>query len=310
MTTECLCDRDLYRLSLVSRYLSIVTFPLYLRRRQLVLSGLPYSVDLHGEGFAVVDIWRQSSYFPPLKLLRCSFNTDVALAAMEMRCIFNFFHSLRTMEHVHLENMKSVDLDNILILLGSVSGTRCHTLTLTMLAFEGSRSGLMRRGMGGEITLWQLQNLILTHCQLSPSQWLNFLFKLTIPSLRTLHVVGLVSLRAAHAFLLAHSGICALIFEKCLWTDRPTSLHRLNLPQLSILRGSSSQILLILGCFRSTRSLRELSIEANSPPQANFFDDVIQCLALCKGPLILELNLPQVTGSLPQAITGVRAMSL
>ena len=55
------------------------------------------------------------------------------------------------------------------------------------------------------------------------------------------------------------------------------------------------------------RSLRELSIEANSPPQANFFDDVIQCLALCEGPLILELDLPQVTDSLPQAITGVRA---
>jgi hypothetical protein len=196
--------------------------------------------------------------------------------------------------------MKSVDLDNILILPGSVPGTRCHTLTLTMLAFEGSRSGLMRRGMGGEITLWQLRNLILSHCQLSPSQWLNLLFKLTI-------VVGSVSLRAAHAFLLAHSGICALIFEKCLWTDRPTSLHRLNLPQLSVLRGSSSQILLILGCLRSTRSLRELSIEANSPPQANFFDDVIQCLALCEGPLILELDLPQVTDSLPQAITGVRA---
>jgi hypothetical protein len=71
------------------------------RRQQLVLSGLPYSVDLHDEGFAVVDIWRQSSYFPPLKLLRCSFNTDVALAAMEMRCMLNFIHSLRTMEHVH-----------------------------------------------------------------------------------------------------------------------------------------------------------------------------------------------------------------
>jgi len=51
--------------------------------------------------------------------------------------------------------------------------------------------------------------------------------------------------------------------------------------------------------------LHELSIEANSPLQANFFDDVIQCLALCEGPLILELDLPQVTGSLPQAITSV-----
>lgn len=190
--------------------------------------------------------------------------------------------------------------------------TGCRALTVTEVAVKDSRTGWKKKKIDGSVVLDGLEEINFEYCQLSPSQWINLLSRLNIPSLRILKILGETSMSAVYDFLLHHPDIRCLHFRKPSANDHPPASRRLNLPKLRSLQGSSSQILHLLQSLPSPPSIGKLVVEADQPVKlrrGTFVDQVMHCLALCKGPLALEITLPKerCTAGLMLDVTRISA---
>ena len=267
--------------------------PKYLRRKGITLSARRFSLIVCGEGFEVLHMWRRSPDFFTVPILFCEFDfVDVSLAVLQMQRLRKFIESLplgsqQIFNHVCLSNFETTKLQYCLDLLRTVGETGCHAITTTGLAFQDAFTE------GGEahhrIFLEGIQELCLENCQLSHPQWMNFLSKLHIVSLRELTITGKTSMVAVYHFLSQHPDICVLRLQGTA-KDLPPPSPRLRLPSLRSLHGSSSQILHLLQSLTSPPYLDELVIACNSPA-LSLLDEVTHCLAMSRGSLALEIRL-------------------
>jgi hypothetical protein len=297
MIAESLCDGDLYNLTRVSRYMAAIGCPKYLRSKGITLSPSRFSLTVCNEGFKVLPIWHRSPDFTPLPLLFCEFDladvSRVVLQMQELRTSVKLFSSgsRPIFDHILLNNFQTAKLQDSLELLQTVHETGCHAITMTGLGFEDAGTVGMKEADNG-ILLGGLQELTFEYCPLSPSQWMNFLSKLHIPSLHQLTIAGETSMVAVYRFLSQHPNIRVLRLQ-CTANDVPSSLGRLKLPLLRSLDGSSSQILHVLQSLPSMPSLDELVIQSDSPTSSHhsLLDEVTRCLTMSKGSLALEIRL-------------------
>jgi hypothetical protein len=313
MVGQYLCIRDLYSFSRVSKYTSAIACSLYLHRHNLFMSSVSDTLRLGDDKFQAVDIWYRSSGFAALRLLQCTFNSNVERAAIEMGYICKLLNSFLVLPrsgvgHIRLDNVETASLQNTRVLLAAVSATHCRALTMTGVVFQGSLSGMRR--IEGAISFRHLLSLTLTDCSLSPSQWMNFLSSIAISCLRMLHITGPTSMIAVSDFLLRHHDLYTLRFERSLWKDAPSFSRGLRLPRLQTLQGYCFQVLYVLSSFASPPFLRELVIEANPPVyprQPDYFDEVVHCLTMCQGSPTLQILLSERLQSSPLTLDSARA---
>jgi hypothetical protein len=299
MIANLLCDEDLCNLTRVSRYMAASTSAKYLCRKGLTLSPRGYSLVVRDEGFSALNVWRRTSGTSKVPALHCYFGSDTCQMALQMLWLQRFFMSLSqrpstVFDHIYLAEVKTPKLQQCLDLLGNAAMTGCRAITMTEVTIQDSRTGWKKKKDAIILKGLRLEELNFEYCQLTSSQWTNLLWKLVIPSLRMLKIMGETSMGAVYDFLLHNPGIRYIHFQKCSTTDIPSSSRRLELPKLQSLQGSSSQILNLLKCLSSPPSLRKLVVETNrhatSKPY-NFVDQVMHCLSLCKGSLALEISL-------------------
>jgi hypothetical protein len=243
-------------------------------------------------------MWRRSPDFFKVPILFCEFDfVDVSLAVLQMQRLRKFVKlfplgSKRIFDRICLCNFETTKLQHCLDLLQTVDKTGCHAIATTGLAFQDACTE------GGEevhhrIFLEGIQELSLENCQLSPSQWINFLSKLRVGSLRELAIAGKTSMVALYHFLSEHPDIHVLRLQ-CTAKDVPPSSCRLRLPSLRSLHGSSSQILHLLQSLTSPPYLDKLVIHCNSPTSSqrdHLLDEVTRCLTMSRGSLALEITL-------------------
>jgi len=288
MIVELLNDEDLYNITRVSHYMAAIGCPNYLRRKGLILSGSRFSLSVRAEGFKALRVWRRSPDFSAVPMLFCNFNfEDINQIALEMSWLQNFFISLPLQSspifrHICLNNPETKKLQHCLDLIRAVYETGCHSITVTGLTFQDART-MGRKKTERRIHLTDLQELTLEYCQLSPSQWKNFLSRLCIPSLQELTIVGETSMVAVYSFLRQHPDIRVIRLD-CTAKDVPPSSCRLKLPSLRSLHGSSSRIQHLLQSLTSPPVLDKLDIESDS------LDEVGCCLAMSRGSLALEIR--------------------
>lgn len=255
------------------------------------------SISVRGGGFEALGLWRLSPAFTSHQILFCYFNTDPHWLAHEIRWLHKFFTSLPLQPTtlfgtICLFNVETPTLQNSLDLLSiAANTTRCHTLDITGMSFQGARWGTKPKNC---IVLKYLEKLHLQDCCLSSSQWMNFLSKLRIPSLREFTVVGETSMAAVYYFLRQHPDVRLVHFRRCTTNDVLLSSGRLRLPLLWSLKGSLSQVVDLLQSLPSQPTLGKLVVECNLPVTSRtgtLFDPVLHCLMLCKGYLALEICL-------------------
>jgi hypothetical protein len=210
MVGQYLCIRDLYSFSHVSKYTSAIACSHYLHQHNLFMSSVSDTLRLGGDEFQAVDTWYRSSGFAALRLLQCTFNSNVEQAAIEMGYIWKLLNlflvlPLSGVGHIRLDNVKTASLQNTQVLLAAVSAAHCRALTMTGVVFQGSLSGMRR--IEGAISFRHLVNLTHMDCLLSPSQWMNFLSSIAISCLRMLHITGPTSMIAVSDFLFPHHSV-------------------------------------------------------------------------------------------------------
>ena len=295
---EHLLDEDLRNLSCVSRHMADIGCPIYLRRRQFIVSPSSHWITVCADGFKALSVWRRSPTFSGLPRINFIFDAfDPSLRILEMHRLEIFFTSLPLRSpslfgHISLYNVESPTLQNCLTLLRTVSMLGCHGITIGNVAFQDARTGSWKGVEGNAVQLTGVRELQLQGCQLSPSQWLNLLSNIYAPSLLGLTILGNTSMVAIYHFIRRHPNICQLDL-KCTSVDTPISSRWLNLPGLERLHGSPSHILHLLQSLPSVPSICELVIDCNSLaslPCGSLIGVIMHSLTMCKGTLALEIN--------------------
>jgi len=280
--------------------MAVVISPIYFRRHGLVMSPRGHSLSTRSENLKALGMWRRSLCISPVLRLHCSFSFGFSRqVTLDIHHSQEFFAPLplqRTpfSHHVYLNYLETPKLQNSLDLLrDTVSMTRCQGVTMTALAFEDGRIGWKKKTVEGAIILRGLQELNFIHCQLSPSQWINFLEGFVTPSLQVLEFTGEMCIAAVYDFLARHCDIHSLHFEKCTSNNMPTFPCPLTLPKLRSLQGTLSQTLHLLRTLLSPPPLQILVIEHDQAANVRhdmFVDDVMDCLEKCNGLHVLEIR--------------------
>lgn len=329
MVAELLGGDDLYTLSCVCARFACIAGPLYIANRGLALpppSGQSW-LNVSGEGFSALSVWRRSISFCPVSVAYFWFSGNPAVTTREMAYLKVFFSSLPStpsIRSLHICLWSSVDPYKLLDLLQSVRQTGCSSFSFDFstcaplsdvptqqitqlthnycprLSVFKPASSIFFSSQVLDFTIATanhspIKDLSLLYTGMSPLRWSEVLQHLLIPTLEILQIDCHVPGSALHDFLKRHPTIRELSIIRTTDSHPFQIEEKLELPNLIILSGPVSCIHTVLDSLIQPPDLRILGISPDSRSSAGSADSMeeyLRCTAKCARVKHLSIELP------------------